>query len=128
MPRFKHYDYKQTKMLPIAFDRQILPGSFEYTLDYLVEHELDLSIFDHRYCNEDNGRPAYDPRILLKVVILAYSKGTTSSRKIEALCRDNILFMALSADSQPHFTTIADFISSSHQEIAALFQQVLLAR
>jgi hypothetical protein len=40
MPRFKHYDYNQTKMLPISFDRQILPGSFEYTLDYLVEHEL----------------------------------------------------------------------------------------
>jgi len=126
MPRFKHYDYSQTKMLPIAFDRQILPGSFEYTLDYLVEHELNLSIFDHRYCNDGNGRPAYDPRILLKVVILAYSKGITSSRKIEALCRDNILFMALSADSQPHFTTLADFISSSHEEIAALFQQVLL--
>jgi len=126
MPRFKHYDYQQTKMLPISFDRQILPGSFEYTLDYLIEHELDLSIFDHRYCNDENGRPAYDPRILLKVVILAYSKGITSSRKIEALCRDNILFMALSADSQPHFTTVADFISSSHEEIAALFQQVLL--
>jgi transposase len=126
MPRFKHYDYSQTKMLPISFDRQILPGSFEYTLDYLVEHELDLGIFDHRYCNDEGGRPAYDPRILLKVVILAYSKGITSSRKIEALCRDNILFMALSADSQPHFTTIAEFISSSHEEIAALFQQILL--
>lgn len=126
MPRFKEYDYNQTKMLPISFDRQILPGSFEYTLDYLIENELDLSIFNHRYHNSDNGRPAYDPRILLKVVILAYSKGITSSRKIEALCRDNILFMALSADSQPHFTTIADFISSSHEEIAALFQQVLL--
>ena len=126
MPRFKHYDYSQAKMLPISFDRQILPGSFEYTLDYLVEQELDLSIFDHRYCNDEGGRPAYDPRILLKVVILAYSKGITSSRKIEALCRDNILFMALSADSQPHFTTLADFISSSHEEIASLFQQVLL--
>jgi transposase len=126
MPRFKTVDHTQTKMLPISFDRQILPGSFEYSLDYLIEHELDLSIFDHRYRNDENGRPAYDPRILLKVVILAYSKGITSSRKIEALCRENILFMALSADSQPHFTTVADFISSSHEEIATLFQQVLL--
>lgn len=126
MPRFKKYDYNQTKMLPISFDRQILPGSFEYTLDYLIDHELDLTIFDHRYKNDDNGRPAYDPRILLKVIILSYSKGITSSRKMEALCRDNILFIALSADSQPHFTTLAEFISSSHEEISALFQQVLL--
>ena len=46
MPRFKTVDYTQTKMLPISFDRQILPGSFEYSLDYLIEHELDLSIFE----------------------------------------------------------------------------------
>ena len=50
----------------------------------------------------------------------------TSSRKIEALCRENVLFMALSADTQPHFTSLADFISSSSEEIATLFRQVLL--
>jgi len=126
MPRFKDYDYKQMKMLPISFDKQILPGSFEYSLCYLVDHEIDQTIFYHRYDNNEEGRPAYDPAILLKIVILAYSKGITSSRKIEQLCRDNIIFMALSADSQPHFTTLADFISRSHKEIALLFKQVLL--
>ena len=33
MARYKHYDYGQMKMLPVSFDRQILPGTFEYTLD-----------------------------------------------------------------------------------------------
>ncbi len=46
MPRFKDYDYSQTKLLPVSFDRQILPGTFEYSLSYLVEHELDLRIFN----------------------------------------------------------------------------------
>ncbi len=126
MPRFKDYSYDQSKMIPIAFDRQILPGTFEYSLIYLVEHELDLSIFTPRYNNDDGGRPAYDPAILLKIVLLAYSRGITSSRKIEQLCRENILFMAISADSQPHFTTLADFISGSSDEIAQLFLQVLM--
>ena len=126
MPKFIEYDYNQMVMLPISFDRQILPGSFEHSLNYLVDKELDLSIFHHRFNNDDNGRPAYDPALLLKIVLLAYSKGITSSRKIEALCRENIIFMAISADSRPHFTTIADFISSSHKEIAQLFQQVLM--
>ena len=126
MPHFKDYDYNQMKMIPIAFDKQILPGSFEYSLCYLIDHEIDQKIFYHRYKNDDNGRPAYDPALLLKILILAYSKGVTSSRKIEALCRENIIFMAISADSQPHFTTIADFISRSHLEIASLFKQVLL--
>ncbi|GMR16390.1 MAG: hypothetical protein BMS9Abin31_0723 [Gammaproteobacteria bacterium] len=126
MPRFKDYDYNQMKMLPIAFDRQILEGSFEYSLCYLVDHELDQKIFHHRYINDENGRPAYDPAILLKIIILAYSKGITSSRKIEALCRENIIFMAISADSQPHFTTIADFVPSATDKIAQLFKQILL--
>jgi transposase len=126
MPRFKEYNQSQTVMLPVSFDRQILPGTFEYTLNYLVDEKLDLSIFHHKYNNHETGRPAYDPALLLKIVVLAYSRGVTSSRKIETLCRENVLFMALSADTQPHFTTVADFISSSSDEIAKLFKQVLL--
>lgn len=126
MPRFKDYNQGQTVLLPVSFDRQILPGTFEYTLNYLVDEKLDLSIFHHKYSNKETGRPAYNPALLLKIVVLAYSRGVTSSRRIEALCRENVLFMALSADTQPHFTTIADFISSSSEEIAKLFKQVLL--
>ena len=51
MARYKEYDYDQMKMIPISFDRQILPGSFEYPLSYLIDHELDLSVFDQHYCN-----------------------------------------------------------------------------
>jgi len=126
MARYKDYNYDQTKMLPIAFDRQILPGSFEYSLSYLIDSELDLKGFERHYRNDDNGRPAYDPRLLLKIVILAYSKGITSSRQIERLCRENITFMALSADTQPHFTTLADFVSRSPEAIADLFGQIVL--
>lgn len=126
MPRFKDYTYDQSVMLAIDFNRQILPGTFEHTLTHLIEHELDLSIFNHRYHNDDTGSPAYDPAILLKIVLLAYSRGVTHSRKIAQLCRENILFIAISADSQPHFTTIADFISTNTDEIAKLFLQVLM--
>jgi len=126
MPHFKDYDYNQLKMIPISFDKQILHDSFEYSLSYLIDHEIDQSIFYHRYINDKNGAPAYDPAILLKIIILAYSKGITSSRKIEALCRENIIFMAISADTHPHFTTLSDFVSRSHREIAILFKEVLL--
>lgn len=126
MPRYKDYDYRQSKLLPVSFERQILPGTFEYSLTHLIEHELDLSVFDERYSNDETGRPAYDPAILLKVILLAYSRGITSSRKIAALCEENVLFMSISADTHPHYTTIADFVSSCHEEIASVFQQVVL--
>jgi len=123
---YKGYDYSQGKFIPIHFDKQILPGTFEYTLHYLIDNEIDLTLFDERYKNDETGAPAYDPAILLKIILYAYSHGITSSRKISQCCKENIIFMVLSADTQPHFTTIADFISSVDQEIIKLFLQVLL--
>lgn len=111
MPRYKPIDYDQIKMIPVDFKSQLSPGTFEYTLDYLIEKELNLSLFDHRYNNDKTGASAYDPKVLLKIVLLAYSLGITSSRDIERLCQENIIFMGLSCDSQPHFTTIGSFIS-----------------
>jgi transposase len=126
MARYKPYDYRQTKMLPVRFDEQILPGTFEYTLNRLIDESIDLSVFEARYRNDDGGAPAYDPAILLKIILLAYSRGITSSRQIERLCRENVLFMAISADSQPHFTTIAHFIATLDGEITTIFRDVLL--
>ncbi len=102
MMRYKDCNCDQTKMLPISFDRQILSGIFEYSLSCLIDTELDLSAFEQHYNDDENDRPAYDPRLLLKIVILAYSKSIISSRKIERLCRENIIFMTPSADAQPH--------------------------
>ena len=69
MARYKEYSYKQTKLIPISFDHQILPGTFEYTLNYLIDNEVDLSIFEQRYHNDDTGAPAYDPAVLLKIIL-----------------------------------------------------------
>lgn len=126
MARYKRYDYDQTKLLPVNYAQQILPGTFEHTVSYVIDNELDLSVFDERYRNDELGAPAYDPRILLKIILYAYSRGVISSREIERLCRDNVVMMALSADTQPNFTTIADFVASSSEPIARLFREVLL--
>jgi hypothetical protein len=67
MAKYKPYDLKQTKMIPPSCANQIVEGSFEYALGEIVEEHLDLSVFDQRYRNDEAGRPAYDPRVLLKV-------------------------------------------------------------
>ena len=125
MARFKPI-HKGLKLLPVDFDRQVIPGSFEYALCHLVDHELDLSDFHARYKNHDEGASAYDPAVLIKIILLAYSRGLIHSRKIEAACRENVLFMAVSGDSQPHFTTLAAFVSGMGDTVAKLFGQVLL--
>jgi len=64
--------------------------------------------------------------MLLKVVLLPYSRGIVSSLGIERACRDHVTFVALSGDSCPHFTTIAAFVSGLGDLIADVFNQVLL--
>lgn len=126
MARYKPYDLNQAKMIPLSYADQILEGSFEYALSEIVEAHLDLSIFDHRYANDETGRLAYDPRLLLKIVLYGYYKGIISSRSLAEACRRNVVFMALSADTRPHFTTIAAFVSDLDREIVSLFRDVLL--
>ena len=125
MARYKIVD-RSPRFLPIVLDAQLMTGSFEYALDYLVDHEIDLSELERRYRNDETGAPAYDPAVLLKIVLLAYSRGVVSSRAIERLCRENVLFMAISGDSAPQFTTVAKFVRELGEEVSAIFSQVLL--
>ena len=86
MAKYKPYDYSQTVLLPVSLSDQLMPGTLEFAINTLVEERLDLSQFDKRYNNDETGRSAYDPKILLKVVLLAYSRGVVHSRKIEKAC------------------------------------------
>ena len=124
MARFKDYSYDQTALVAISYDKQIQPGTFEYALNTIVD-EMDLTVFEDRYHNDDTGAPAYDPGILLKIILFAYSRGILTSREIALACVENVTFMALAANSRPHFTTIADFVSSLKLEISQLFAAVL---
>lgn len=126
MAKYKPYSYAQGQFIPVFFSKQILPGTFEFALNQLIDERMDLAIFDTRFRNDETGAPAYDPRILLKIILFAYSRGITSSREIAKCCEENIIFMALSANTRPHFTTLADFISSTDKEVVKLFQEVLL--
>lgn len=126
MPNFKQYNYQQDAMVVINFERQLQPNTFEFTLHQLIDSHIDLSAFHDKYSNDEGGRRAYDPAILLKIVLFAYSKGITSSREIQWQCGHNIIFKALSCDSVPHFTSIASFVSRYPDAIEAVFEQVLL--
>jgi len=125
MARYKLVD-RSPRFLPVNLDAQLLPGSFEHALDYLIDNEIDLGALGARFLNDDTGAPAYDPAVMLKIVLLAYSRGLVTSRTIERACRENVVFMAISGDSAPQFTTIAKFVRELGAEAAAIFARVLL--
>jgi transposase len=124
MARYKQID-TQPKFLPVDLARQLLPGTFEHAVHHLLEHAIDLTPFDARFRNDATGAPAYPPALLLKVVLAAYAHGVVSSRGIERLCREHVTFIALCGDQPPHFTTIADFVSTAGNEIARVFAAVV---
>jgi len=126
MAKFKAYNYDQLVMIPISLETQLEPGTLEYTINELVENELDLSVFEGRYQNNDTGATAINPKVLLKVILFAYSRGMVSSRQIERACGENILFMALSCGYRPDHSTIAHFVSSMQKEIESIFSNILL--
>lgn len=126
MAKYKPSNEDQLVMLPISLQDQLVPGTLEHTISQLVEKHVDLSIFDARYNNDETGAAAIHPKILLKVILLAYGRGMISSRQIERACQENIIFIALSYGYAPDHSTIASFISSMQSEIETIFCNVLL--
>jgi transposase len=126
MAKYKRYDYSQSVLIPVSLEEQLVPGTLEFAIHALVERRMDMSVFDDNYQNDDTGRSAYNPKILLKVVLLAYSRGLISSRQIERACCENVTFMAMSCNQRPDHSTIASFVSSMKDQIKPLFTDILL--
>jgi len=126
MAKYKPYDYSQRMMIPVSLEEQLVPGTLEFAIQALVEDRMDMEVFEARYQNDETGRMAYDPKILLKVVLLGYARGLISSRKMEQACRENVTFMALACGQRPDHSTLAAFVSSMQGEIKVLFRDVLL--
>jgi transposase len=125
MAKYKPSNEDQMVMLPISLQDQLVPGTLEHTINRLVDENIDLSVFDERYKNDVTGAAAIHPKILLKVILLAYAKGMISSRQIERACHENILFIALSYGYAPDHSTIAAFVSSMQKEISSIFSDIL---
>jgi transposase len=125
MARFKDTEKHQGMFLTVNLYKQLLPGTFEWTVDYLI-NKADVSLFEQKYNNDIKGAAAYHPKVLLKIILYCYSAGIITSRYIENACQDNITVKALAENTEPDHSTIAAFISSNNEAIKNLFAQILL--
>ena len=91
-----------------------------------VVARLDLSGFERRYARGGAGRAAYDPRLLVGVLLYGYANGQRSSRTLERLCGQDLAFRVLAGGLVPDHTTIARFRAGHDDDIAAVFAQVLV--
>jgi transposase len=91
-----------------------------------VVDRLDISGLEARYALGGAGRAAYDPRMLLALLIYAYSDGIRSSRQIERLCRTDVAMRVITGMQVPDHTVIARFRQRHQDSVRELFTQVLL--
>jgi transposase len=112
--------------IPVVFEEQLVPNTFEFALNHIVDHALDLAALDAWFQNDETGASAYDPGVMLNIVLLAYRQGLISSRRIARACEQNVLFMAINSDSRPSFTHIAKFVRHLVDQIQPWFKQVLM--
>ena len=66
MAHYRDYSQEQARLLPISLQQQIQPGTIEHTISYLVDHEVDLRVFESHYHNDATGAPAIHPRNLVE--------------------------------------------------------------
>ena len=91
-----------------------------------VVETLDLSEIYAKYEERDGrGLAAYDPRMMVRLLIYAYCRGVPGSRRIERATYEDVAFRYLAADQHPDHTTIADFRQEHLASLSQLFVQVL---
>jgi len=113
---------KQTLLLPTNL-RDIIPKDH---ICYLIEdiiNQLDFSSFDKQV--EGPGNPSYHPRISLKIIINGICERVTSTRKLEKLTYENIVFRYLAENLNPDFHTIAIFRKENRDLIKQCFLQTV---
>jgi len=125
---FLPYDERQNFLLPPSILEWVRDDSLECFVSELIE-QLEatgkLVAFYENYRIDGWGRAAYHPRMLVKVLVYAYCRGITSSRKIAQALESEVSFRFLSANQQPDFRTISDYRKDNLARLQGLFVEVL---
>jgi transposase len=87
--------------------------------------EMDLSAIYAAYRGDGHGRAAFDPAMMVALLLYAYAVGERSSRAIERCCRSDVAFRVIAANQVPDHATIARFRARHQDALGALFGQVL---
>ena len=87
--------------------------------------EMDLSDFYADYRDDGHGRPAYDPEMMVALLLYAYAKRNRSSRGIERECQEDVAYRVICANHVPDHSTIAEFRRRHETALAELFTSVL---
>src|SRR6266702_6252335 len=123
-PNFLLCDRDQELLLPLSL-REWLPEDHLAWFVLDAVEEMDLSAFVGAYREDGWGRAAFDPQMVVALLLYSYAVGERSSRGIERRCREDVAFRVITANQIPDHATIARFRARHEQALADTFVQVL---
>ncbi len=102
---FKHYTMNQV-ILPLDLEVKLDKNDIAFAINDLIE-SIPVESFED--FTRSTGCPAYHPRMMMKIILCAYTQSVFSGRKIEALLKDSIRMMWLAQGYAPSYRTINRF-------------------
>ena len=116
-------DRKQTVLFPESLDEYVAADSPVRLIDAFADSLDMIALGFHRVEPDGMGRPAYDPRVLLKVLIYGYFYGARSSRRMERECKVNVEVMWLIGKLTPDHNTLSEFRKGNIRCMKPMFRE-----
>jgi transposase len=117
-------DRRQSLLLPPDLMDWVPDDHVVWSILGAVE-QIDLSAFYGVYRENGQGRAAYDPQVMVALLLYSYARGNRSSRGIERACREDVVYKLITALRVPDHSTIAEFRRRHQQALSDLFTSVL---
>ena len=117
-------DRGQLLLMPPSLSEWLPEDHLVWTVLGAVD-QMDLDRFREAYRLGAAGRPAYDPQVMVALLMYSYARGNRSSRGIERACWEDVAFKVITGMRTPDHSTIAEFRRRHESEIAELFDEVL---
>lgn len=121
---FKPCDREQLYLMPPSLREWLPEGDLAWFVLDAVD-QMDLSGFYGQYRSDGIGASAFEPSMMVALLLYAYCRGERSSRRIESLCEKDIGFRVVSANQKPDHATIARFRRNNAGEFERLFVEIL---
>ena len=117
-------DRQQAFLLPPDVREWLPEGHFAwFVIDAVAQ--MDLAAFYAAYRQDGHGRAAFEPAMMVALLLYAYARGVRSSRAVERACEGDVAFRVVAAQQVPDHTTIARFRQRHQDAVAGLFGEVL---
>lgn len=117
-------DRDQQLLMPPSLNEWLPPDHLVWFIIEAVD-QLDLSPFYSRHRDDGWGRAAFDPKMVVTLLLYAYSKGIRSAREIERRLLEDVAFRVIAANERPDHSTICRFMQRHRDSLGELFVAVL---